>query len=66
MTTDMPWHLIKHAFERSREKYGSDVDRKEYERQRKEDYMFVIGLTFVLIAITTWLIVFGPRSALFG
>jgi len=37
----MPWHLIKHAFERSREKYGSDVDRKEYERQRKEDYKLI-------------------------
>ena len=41
-------------------------EMKETDRQRKEDYMFVIGLTFVLIAITTWLIVFGPRSALFG
>ncbi|MEK6926240.1 MAG: hypothetical protein AABW50_03095 [Nanoarchaeota archaeon] len=41
-------------------------EMKETERQRKEDHMLTIVLTFVLISITTWLIVFGPRSAIFG
>ena len=41
-------------------------ETKESERQLKEDHMFTVVLTLLLIAATTWLIVFGPRSALFG
>lgn len=41
-------------------------ETRESERQRKEDHMFTIIITLILTAATTWLIVFGPRSALFG
>ena len=41
-------------------------EMKENERQRKEDHFVTISITFILTAVTTWLIVFGPRSALFG
>ena len=40
-------------------------EMKENERQRKDDHFLTIFITFILIAITTWLIVFGPRSGLF-
>ena len=36
------------------------------ERKRKEDNFLTIALTFILTLITTWLIVFGPRSAIFS
>jgi predicted nucleic acid-binding Zn ribbon protein len=38
---------------------------KERERERKEDNFLTFFITFILIAITTWMIVFGPRSGLF-
>jgi len=41
-------------------------EMKENERQKKEDHSMTIVITFVLIIITTWLMVFGPRSTLFG
>ncbi len=41
-------------------------EMKENERQKKEDHFLTIALTFILIVLTTWLIVFGPRSAIFG
>lgn len=41
------------------------TETKESERQRKEDHFFTIILTFILIIITTWLIVYGPRSGVF-
>ncbi len=41
------------------------TETKESERQRQEDHLFTSILTFVLIAITTWLIVYGPRSGIF-
>ena len=41
-------------------------EMKETEKQLKEDHFFTVVITFILIAITTWLILFGPRSALFG
>ncbi len=40
-------------------------EMRENERQRKEDHFFTFFITFILIALTTWLIVFGPRSGLF-
>ena len=40
-------------------------EMKEHERQRKEDHFMTFLITFILIAITTWLIVFGPRGGLF-
>lgn len=39
-------------------------EMKENERQNEEDHRMTIMITFVLIIITTWLMVFGPRSAL--
>ena len=41
-------------------------DRKEFEREIKEDHIFTVVLTVVLISATTWLMVFGPRSGVFG
>lgn len=41
-------------------------EMKENERQKKEDHSMTIVITFVLIIVTTWLMVFGPRSTLFG
>ena len=41
-------------------------EMRENERQRKEDHFLTFFVTLILIAITTWLIVFGPRSGVFG
>ena len=41
-------------------------DRREFKREKKEDHFFTIVLTTVLISATTWLMVFGPRSGVFG
>lgn len=41
-------------------------EMKESEKQKSEDHMLTIIVTFVLIIVTTWLMVYGPRSALFG
>src|SRR3989344_5421440 len=38
-------------------------ESSQLERKRKEDQFLTIALTFILTIITTWLIVFGPRSA---
>ena len=40
-------------------------EARENERQLKEDHLITIILSFVLTALTTWLMVFGPRSLLF-
>ncbi len=36
------------------------------ERRKKEDHFSTIVLTSILMSITTWIIVFGPRSGIFG
>lgn len=41
-------------------------DFKESERTFKEDQFITIIISLILTAITTWLMVFGPRSALFS
>lgn len=41
-------------------------ETKERERERKEDYLFTIILTFILTVVTAWLMAFGPRSGVFG
>ncbi|MEK6883813.1 MAG: hypothetical protein AABY22_29560 [Nanoarchaeota archaeon] len=41
-------------------------EMKETSRQRREDHYITIFLSLILTAATTWLMVFGPRSALFG
>ena len=41
-------------------------EMKENERQIQEDHMITIIVTFFLIIITAWLMVYGPRSGLFG
>ncbi len=40
-------------------------ETKEIKRESKEDYVLDILITAILISITTWLIIYGPRSALF-
>ncbi len=41
-------------------------ETKQLERRRKEGQFLTISLTFFLTIITTWLIVFGPRSEIFS
>ena len=41
-------------------------EMKESEFLRKGDYLPIIFLNVLLIAVTTWIIVFGPRSPVFG
>ncbi|MEK6903586.1 MAG: hypothetical protein AABW64_03005 [Nanoarchaeota archaeon] len=41
-------------------------EMKETERQIQEDHFLTIILTCVLIFATTWIMVWGPRSGLFG
>ena len=41
------------------------TETKESERQEQEDHFFTVALTFILIALTAWLIVFGPRGGIF-
>lgn len=42
------------------------LEAKENERQRKEDHFTTIIISFILTIVTAWLVVYGPRSALFG
>ena len=35
-------------------------------RKNNEGYLFIIIITFILTAATTWLIVFGPRGGIFA
>lgn len=41
-------------------------EMKREERKRKEDHLFIIALTFILTTVTSWLMVFGPKSGVFG
>jgi len=41
-------------------------ETKELERQHKDSSSFIIILTFILISIITWFIVFGPRGGIFA
>ncbi|MBI2105450.1 hypothetical protein HYT56_01270 [Candidatus Woesearchaeota archaeon] len=36
------------------------------ERKRKEDHFYTIVITFILMSVTIWIVVFGPRSGVFG
>lgn len=42
------------------------LETRENERQIKEDHFITIFISFILTIVTIWLIVFGPRSALFA
>ena len=42
------------------------LETKESERQKREDHFMTIFMSFILTTLTIWLIVYGPRSALFG
>jgi hypothetical protein len=42
------------------------TETKESDRQVKEDHFIAIVTSLVLTLATSWLMVFGPRSALFG
>ena len=39
-------------------------ETREIKRKHKDDEMFNIVISFILTAITTWVMVFGPRSVL--
>lgn len=41
-------------------------EMKENERQRQEDHSSTAVITFVLMILTIWIMVYGPRSGLFG
>lgn len=41
-------------------------EMKENERQRQEDHILTMALTSLLTLLTIWLMVWGPRSPLFG
>lgn len=41
-------------------------EAREIEGETRNDYFFTIVLTFILISITTWFIVFGPRGGIFA
>jgi len=41
------------------------LEMKENKREVKESHWIVVLLSFILTGITIWLMVFGPRSALF-
>ena len=68
---------IREATESLREKLQAQVvalkekeererqEREETERQHKDGELFVISISFILMIITTWMMVFGPRSVLF-
>mgnify|MGYP001610025790 CR=1 FL=1 len=42
------------------------AEMKDAERQRQGEYLLVVTITAVLMLATVWLMVFGPRSALFS
>ncbi len=41
-------------------------EMKTEKRQKKEGHLFYVVLTFFLIILTSWLMVWGPRSGVFG
>ncbi|MBI5803262.1 hypothetical protein HY448_01085 [Candidatus Pacearchaeota archaeon] len=41
-------------------------EMKLEERTNKEDYFWTFVITFLLITLTTWIMVLGPRSGVFG
>jgi len=42
------------------------LETKESERQRREDHFITIMISFILTLITSWIVVYGPRSPLFS
>ncbi len=42
------------------------LETKDAERQRQGEHLLIVTITAVLTLATTWLMVFGPRSALFS
>lgn len=40
-------------------------ETRETERQHKDNELFVMVWSFILTILTTWLVIFGPRSVLF-
>ena len=41
-------------------------EMKLEERKLKEDHLLTFVITFVLITVTIWLMLYGPRSGVFG
>lgn len=42
------------------------LETKETERQKKEDHFITIIISLILTLVTSWIIIYGPRSPLFG
>ncbi|MBS3144721.1 hypothetical protein J4208_03995 [Candidatus Woesearchaeota archaeon] len=42
------------------------LEMKDAERQRQGEYLLIVTITAALTLATTWLMIFGPRSALFS
>ncbi len=42
------------------------LEMKDAERQRQGEHLLIMTMTAILTLATTWLMVFGPRSALFS
>jgi hypothetical protein len=42
------------------------TETKESERELKEDHFITIAISIVLTLLTSWIIIYGPRSALFS
>jgi len=47
-------------------KYMVFAESRTLKRKHKDSEMFIISWSFILTIITTWLMVFGPRSGLFS
>ena len=41
-------------------------EMKNEQRQRREDHFWTMAISFVLTLVTAWLMVFGPRTGIFG
>ena len=41
-------------------------ETRETERRHKDEESFIIFISFILTSLTTWIMVLGPRSILFG
>ncbi len=46
--------------------YMMHLETKEVKRESKESYALIIVVSIILTVITTWLMVLGPRSGVFG
>ena len=41
-------------------------EMKMHNKHEKKDNFFIVWLSLIIMAVTTWLIVYGPRGGIFG